>query len=625
MEPVSRTAQWTAAARSLESQRSDRLFNDPYADRLAGSEGPQLLARYDGSGTREFLAVRTRYFDDVITRLVSQNTIRQVVMVAAGMDTRAWRLPVPAGVSFYELDRPPLLDYKATQLDGEPLPPGVSRRAVATDLREDWHSELAAAGFDPGQPTLWVAEGLWFFLTEDQARTALQRMRALSAPGSRLVTDFAGAATLTNPFAKKFLTTLAVDGAPWKFGTDTPDAFLDSTGWTHAHVRQPGQDGAHYGRWPHAVPEPNVKAPRWFLCVADAEPVANTNFHQKVIDDVATAVHALTVSIGHRLGLYAALKAAPLAPDELAKHCCIDQQYVEEWLDAQHSAGYVTSASSGRYTLTSEQSAVLADRDSETFAAAVFPALKALYASESDLVAAYRNGTGVAWDAHDAALDESLGAYFLPGYRAHLVEHWIPALTGIDEKLRSASARVADVGCGVGHAAHMIAAAYPKAEVVGLDYSAEAIRQARESYPTGTTPNLRFEQVTADSFAGGPYDLITSFNVVHDLGDPDALARQVAKQLVPGGSWMIVEPNADPDPVKNDSPPGRLFMALSSVMCLPAARAEAGHRPLGNHAGGSQLQAVAEAGGFTDWRLAYSSPVSAIYEARIDCTTEGTR
>jgi methyltransferase (TIGR00027 family) len=206
------------------------------------------------------------------------------------MDTRAWRLALPSGVKFFELDRPALVAYKSTQMQREPLPGGVTRQALAVDLRDDWTSTLRGAGFDPSAPALWIAEGLWFFLTENQARQVLLTMRELSAPGSRLITDLASASTLTNPFARRFLNTLAEDGAPWQFGTDVPDEFLASSGWAGAHIRQPGQSGAQYDRWDRPVPEEKIKAPRWFLCVASTEqaaPIDRTAFQRKVVDTAA--------------------------------------------------------------------------------------------------------------------------------------------------------------------------------------------------------------------------------------------------------------------------------------------------------------------------------------------------
>jgi methyltransferase (TIGR00027 family) len=264
LEPVSRTAQWTAAARALESERPDRIFYDPYARLVAGEDGTALLRRYEGSGVIPFVLLRTRYLDDAILAA----DLRQVVLVGAGMDTRALRLPWPAGVTLYELDRPALLAAKRALLDHED-PAGCTCRRVPVDLAGQWREHLLAAGFNPGEPTLWVAEGLFFFLPEEAVRRLLATLRELSAPQSVLVGDLTSETTLKNPLARGFLSVLADDGNPWLFGTDEPERFLTSCGWTPRDLKQPGEDGADFGRWPYPVPPPGLThAPRSFLFTA---------------------------------------------------------------------------------------------------------------------------------------------------------------------------------------------------------------------------------------------------------------------------------------------------------------------------------------------------------------------
>lgn len=275
MEPVSRTAQWTAAARALESEREDRIFDDPLARAVAGDTGFTLLERYRGSAVAPFVLVRTRYMDEAITRTVEDRGIRQVVSVAAGMDMRAVRLPWPDGVTLYELDRPALLDTKAALLaeHGVSTEAGPVRTAVPVDLAGEWQDDLRAAGFDPRQRTLWVAEGLFFFLPEEVVRGLLGTLRDLSAPGSVLIGDMTSRSTLTNPLAKGFMKILAEDGNPWLFGTDEPEEFLPACGWVVQDLKQPGEEGADFGRWPHPVPPRSLSgAPRSFLFTAEVKP-----------------------------------------------------------------------------------------------------------------------------------------------------------------------------------------------------------------------------------------------------------------------------------------------------------------------------------------------------------------
>ncbi|EFL18388.1 SAM-dependent methyltransferase [Streptomyces sp. C] len=270
MEAVSRTAQWTAAARALETEREDRLFADPYARTVADTIGFDLLERYAGAGTVPFLAIRTTYLDRQIVRTVQEHGIRQVVFLAAGMDTRFYRLPWPDGVTVYELDRPALLEAKAEMLAGEPAPAGRTRVTVPVDLTQDWTGPLEDAGWRADQPVLWVVEGLLFFLPEDAVRGLISTLARHSAPGSVLLGDVISKAALQNPLSRPFLNCLEEDGNPWLFGTETPEDLLAECGWDVREVRQPGEDGADFGRWPYPVPARSVpRVPRSFLFTCD--------------------------------------------------------------------------------------------------------------------------------------------------------------------------------------------------------------------------------------------------------------------------------------------------------------------------------------------------------------------
>ncbi|MEU7488199.1 SAM-dependent methyltransferase [Streptomyces sp. NPDC042319] len=270
MEAVSRTAQWTAAARALETEREDRLFADPYARTVADEIGFELLERYAGAGTVPFLAIRTTYLDRAIGRAVTDKGIQQVVFLAAGMDTRFYRLAWPAGVTVYELDRPALLDAKAAMLAEEPAPAGRERRTVAVDLTQDWTGPLKEAGWRSELPTLWVVEGLLFFLPEAAVRTLITTLAGQSAPGSVLLGDVISRAALQNPLSRPFLRALEEDGNPWLFGTEEPERLLAECGWAVREVKQPGEDGADFGRWPYSVtPREVPRVPRSFLFTCD--------------------------------------------------------------------------------------------------------------------------------------------------------------------------------------------------------------------------------------------------------------------------------------------------------------------------------------------------------------------
>jgi methyltransferase (TIGR00027 family) len=253
MDAVSYTAQWMAAARAQESEREDALFVDPLAHDLAAPRGYELIERYAGGGLLPFISIRTKFLDDAIRDVLAESGIQQVVLIAAGMDTRAFRLDWPDGTEVYEVDHALLIAEKRRRLDALGAEPRTDRREVPADLTGNWLPALEAAGFDRDRPTLWVAEALTFFLTEEQAAGLLRLLASTSAPGSHLAFDILGRALLRSPFSKPFLDTLAADGTPWIFGTDEPEEFLTANGWKTTDLREPGQPGAGEGRWPYDV------------------------------------------------------------------------------------------------------------------------------------------------------------------------------------------------------------------------------------------------------------------------------------------------------------------------------------------------------------------------------------
>jgi methyltransferase (TIGR00027 family) len=245
LDPVATTARLTAAARARESARPDRLFTDPFAERLAGDPG-QALLRDTGNVDNPTIAVRTRYYDDALAGVVGAGT-RQIVLVAAGMDTRAYRLDLPADTVLFELDRPELLRLKDSLLH-DATPRGI-RRPVGVDLTADWADPLITAGFRPDRAACWVIEGLFQYLAEPDVHRLLDRVTELSPPGGHLLTDVVGRSLLDSPSMRGMLDALAARGMAWVFGTEHPEDLLVPRGW-RPEVTRISAAGAASGRWP---------------------------------------------------------------------------------------------------------------------------------------------------------------------------------------------------------------------------------------------------------------------------------------------------------------------------------------------------------------------------------------
>jgi methyltransferase (TIGR00027 family) len=264
---VADTGLLVAAIRARESAREDRIFSDPFADRLAGERGRELLAgalASSGEQSTAQIVVRTRFWDEALLRAVAR--VGQVVVVAAGMDARAYRLAWPDGTVVYELDQPEVLSAKAERLAG--VTPRCRRVPVAVDLADDWPSALRSAGLDPAAPTGWLLEGLLQYLGENAVDTLFARIDALAAPGSVLMYEAVGKTLLESPSMAGLLESMAANGAPWLFGTDEPELLAQRLGWSTT-VTDIAEPGNRYGRWfAPAVPMDVPGVPRGYFVTA---------------------------------------------------------------------------------------------------------------------------------------------------------------------------------------------------------------------------------------------------------------------------------------------------------------------------------------------------------------------
>lgn len=335
----------------------------------------------------------------------------------------------------------------------------------------------------------------------------------------------------------------------------------------------------------------------------------------KMLNEMGAAANGVLVMIGDKLGLFRSLSEhGPLTAAELADRTGTYERYVREWLAAQAASGLVCyDPGSGRFSMTPEQTAVLADEESPAFMIGGFQSAAAVYAGETRLTHAFRSGEGIGWEQHCPCLFCGIERFFRPGYRANLVAEWLPALDGVVDKLRRGT-RVADVGCGHGASTAIMAAAFPKSEFVGFDFHEGSIVEARQK--TAHLPNLRFEVGRAQDYPGTEYGLVTVFDALHDMGDPSGAASHIRQTLAPDGTLMLVEPMAGDRLDENLNPVGRCYYAFSTSLCVPGALSQDGRAALGAQAGQRRLTEVLAGAGFNKVRRAAETPFNMVLEAR---------
>jgi SAM-dependent methyltransferase len=333
--------------------------------------------------------------------------------------------------------------------------------------------------------------------------------------------------------------------------------------------------------------------------------------------DLGATVAAGNVVIGHRLGLYQALAAGPADAGELAARTGTSARYLAEWLCGQAAGGYVHyDSATGLFSLTEEQAFALANPGGGVYVPGAFVLALGALKAERRIAEAFRTGAGMGWHEHDEDVVLGCEQFFRPGYVANLVPAWIPALDGVHDKLAS-GARAADIGCGLGASTILLAAAYPNSAFTGSDYHAGSIEIARKrAGEAGVAGRVSFEVAAADAFSGTGYDLVATFDCLHDMGDPLAAARHIRQALAPDGTWLIVEPYAADAIAGNLNPVGRIYYNGSTLLCLPNAISQAGGYALGAQAGEAPIRQLTADVGFTRFRRAAETPFNLIYEAR---------
>lgn len=340
------------------------------------------------------------------------------------------------------------------------------------------------------------------------------------------------------------------------------------------------------------------------------------DFMSKALADLGAAFGSALLLVGDKLGLYKAMAGAGwITPTELAARTRCVERYVREWLDNQASGGYVEyDPKTKKYRLPDEQAAALADESSPFFVVGAHQVAFAAHMGIERILDRFRKGGGVPWGDQHPELFHGTERFFRPGYMAHLVQSWIPALEGVKQKLEK-EAKVADVGCGHGASTMILAKAFPKSKFVGFDSHRPSIDYCKGLAERLGLENCEFRLADAVNFGGGPYDLIAHFDCYHDLGDPAGAAKRAYEQLAPDGTWMIVEPFAGDKPEENHNVLGRILYGASTMICVPGSLAFGGPA-LGTQAGEAKTREFVKKGGFKKFRRATQTPFTLVYEAR---------
>ena len=342
-------------------------------------------------------------------------------------------------------------------------------------------------------------------------------------------------------------------------------------------------------------------------------------FLGQALNDMGAAFQTALIILGERLGLYKAMAGAgALTPGELAAKTGTDERYVREWLCAQAASGYVVyDGATGRFTLPDEQALLLAVDTGPAYLPAAYQIIASTVMDEPQLRETFKTGFGFGWHQHCAALFEGTERFFRPSYAGNLINSWIPALDGVEARLK-AGGSVADVGCGHGASTIQMAQAYPHSKFVGYDYHAPSVERAREAAKAaGVAGRVTFEVSGAKEYPGRNFDLVAFFDCLHDMGDPTGAAQHVRSTLKPDGTWMIVEPAAGDRIEDNLNPVGRVFYAASTMICTPASKSQEVGLALGAQAGEARLREVVMKGGFSRFRRATATPFNLILEAKI--------
>lgn len=342
-------------------------------------------------------------------------------------------------------------------------------------------------------------------------------------------------------------------------------------------------------------------------------------FVERALRDFSATWTTLMCALGDRLGLFRALASGgPAIPTELAERAGVSERYAAEWSRGLAAAGYLThDPESGRYALPPEHAPVLAQEGGPTFLGGGYQLVPAAAAQVEQLAQAFRTGGGIAQDDYGADLWDGMERFTGTWFENLLLGEWLPARPHLERKLER-GCDVADVGSGAGRALLELAQAYPRSRFAGFDNFEGQIERARENAAReGIADRVRFELLDAAGGLPGRYDIVTTFDVVHDAVDPRGLLRAIRAAVKDDGSYLMLEINCADRHEDNAGPLAAMFYGFSVFYCMTTSLAHGG-AGLGTCGmpEAKVRQLCLEAGFATVERVPIENPFNALYEIR---------
>lgn len=351
----------------------------------------------------------------------------------------------------------------------------------------------------------------------------------------------------------------------------------------------------------------------------EVDPARQEAFIEKALTDTSATMTTALAAIGDRLGLFKELASSgPVTSSELAARAHINERYAREWLGGMVTAGYLEyDPTTRRFRMPPEHVAALAQENGPFFFGGVYHMMLALMGILDPLMEVFRNGGGVPQSAYSEHLWEGMERFTNAWFENLLTQQWIPNMPDVQRNLEE-GASVADVGCGRGRAVIKLAQVFPKSRYVGFDvFERQIERASANAKEAGVADRVRFEQIDVSKGLPEKYDIITTFDVIHDAVDPQGLLRTIRGALKPGGIYACLDVNCSDKLEENVGALGALFHGFSVLYCMTTSLAKggAGLGTLGFHES-KVRQMCAEAGFGSVRRVPVENPFNKLYEIR---------